>query len=297
MQRRLRFLSVALAAGAAALIAAVIPLLVQSAPPQQIQYTKTTSVHMPGIMSMFAGKPTSETTTVSTTRKRTDSGSTSEIFQCDLKRVIHLDNNAKTYYIMTFEQMKAAMDAAAAQMRAQMAQHGYPTPPPAASSAPIQGSGGLTISVNTVNDPNTQQIFGMTAHHVTETITGTATGTGQCPNGTMTMTSDEWYVPNPVTFSCPLPRPNIPVMAPPNMPQGGGARNPCFGSFQVQASGKAHSEDRFALKQDTTIDLGFKMTTHEEVTKYVVGPYDPSAFDVPAGYSQVQPPANPYGGR
>jgi len=296
MQRRLRFLSIALAAGAAALIAAVMPLLVQSSPPQQVQYTKTTSVHLPGIMSMFGGKPSNETTTVSATRKRTDSGSTSEIYQCDLKRVIHLDNNAKTYYVMTFDQMRAEMAAMQAQMQAQMAQRGSQTAPPA-SMAPIQGSGGLTLSVNTVNDPNTQQIFGMTAHHVTETITGTTTGTGQCPSGTLSMTNDEWYVPNPITFSCPLPRPPT-AMMPPKMPQGGGRpqTNPCLSSFQVQASGKAHSEDRFALKQDTTIDIGVKMTTHEEVTKYVVGPYDPSAFDIPAGYSQVQPPANPYSG-
>jgi len=302
MQRRLRPLPFALTAGVVAVIAAALPFYASGAlaPNTQLVYTKTTSVHMPGIVGMFmGGKNTgsSETTSISATRERTDSGSTSQIMQCDLKRVIHLDNNAKTYYVMTFDQMKAAMAAAQAQAAAEMHQHGYATVPPQPSGSPIQGSGGFTLSLNTVNDPNTQQIFGMTAHHVTETITGTANGTGQCPNGTMSMTNDEWYVPTPVTFSCPIPRPQVPaMMSPPGAPHGGAA-NPCFSSFQMQASGKAHTEDRFALKQDTTLDMGFKLTTHEEVTKYQIGPYDPTLFDVPAGYSQVPPPANPYTGK
>ena len=149
----------------------------------------------------------------------------------------------------------------------------------------------LIVSVNTVKDPQTKTIFGMTAHHVITTFTGTSTGTGECPSGTMTMTSDEWYVPNVVRFSCPLPRP--PMAAMPSMPQGGSPRgaNPCFGKFQIEASGKAASSDRFALKQSTTMDMGFKFTTHEDVTQYQVMPYDPSAFNVPAGYAQVSPPS------
>ena len=100
-------------------------------------------------------------------------------------------------------------------------------------------------------------------------------------------------------YSCPItmPRPQMPAVTPPPGAHGGAGSNPCFGSFQAQASGKARTEDRFALKQDTTIDLGVKITTHEEVTKYQVGPYDASLFDVPAGYSQVPIPANPLTGK
>jgi hypothetical protein len=298
MQRRLRPLPFALFAGVVAVIAAATPFYASGAlaPNTQLVYTKTTSAKLPGMLSMLGGKPTSETHAISAQRERTDNGNTSQIMQCDLKRVVTMDNSAKTYYIMTFEQMKAAMQAAMAQAYAKAGM----SPPPTQAPGPqpsIQGSGGITLSVNTVNDPNTQQMFGMTAHHVTETITGTANGTGQCPNGTMTMTNDEWYIPNDIKFSCPLPRPQMPAM--PKMPgggPGGASRNPCLGTFNVQATGKAHTEDRFALKQDTTIDLGVKITTHEEVTKYQVGPYDATLFEPPAGYTQVPPPANPYTG-
>lgn len=289
MQRQMRLLSLALASGLCALIAAAVPIFATGATQMMIEYTQSSQAKMPGMMSMFVHPgATSETHYVSQSRERDDQGNTSQIVQCDLKRVIHLDNGAKTYYTLTFAQMQAIQQAAIQQYYSQAHQ----TPPPQQPNGqPIEGSGGFTLSVNTVNDPNTQQLFGMTAHHVTETITGTSTGTGQCPNGSMTMTNDEWYIPNQITFSCPLPRPRIPT-APANAPHGaGGAANPCFGSFQFEASGKAHTEDRFALKQDTTIDMGIKITTHEEVTKYQVSPYDPSVFDVPQGYTQVQPPS------
>ncbi len=291
MQRRLRFLSFALCAGVVAIVAAAVPLIAATPAPTQLQYTRTSQAKMPGAMSMFVHpKAESTTTTIGPSRERMDSpDNTSQIIQCDLKRIIHLDNNAKTYYAMTFAQIQAQMNAAAQQYQHQM-NSTTPNPHPAPAST-IQGSGGLTISVTTVNDPNTQQILGMTAHHVTETITGTANGNGQCPNGTLTMINDEWYIPNPVTFSCPMARPVMPAMPPPPAQHGGGpAANPCLGSFQMQASGKARTEDRFALRQDTTLDLGVKITTHEEVTKYATQPYDPSFFDVPSGYTQVQPP-------
>jgi hypothetical protein len=153
----------------------------------------------------------------------------------------------------------------------------------------------VTISINTVNDPNTRQIFGMTAHHVTETITGTSNGTGGCPNGEIgSMTNDEWYVANPTpTLNCSLPKPPAPP-AMPAMPTGGGkgAGNPCFSQFQIQASGKAHSTDRFALIQDTTMTLGMKFTIHEEVTQFENQAYNPGSFDPPAGYTQVPAPSD-----
>jgi len=145
-----------------------------------------------------------------------------------------------------------------------------------------------------VNDPTTRQIFGMTAHHVTETITGTSNGTGQCPNGEIgSMTNDEWYVANPVTITCAVPRPaTMPQM--PTMPTGAGGKgsNPCLGQFQMQATGKAHTQDRFALIQDTTMTLGMKFTIHEEVTQFENQPYNPSSFDPPAGYTQVPAPTD-----
>src|SRR5580704_12507441 len=150
MQRRLRFLSFALFAGFGALVVAALPLFGATPPPTQLQYTVSSKVAMPGAMSLFVHpKATSVTTTIGPTRKRVDddSNNTSQILQCDTKRIIHVDNTAKTYWSMTFDQMKAAMAASEAQLAAQMKGR---TPPPAQSGPaqpPIEGSGGLTLSV------------------------------------------------------------------------------------------------------------------------------------------------------
>jgi len=296
MQRRLRCLSLSLVAGVLAVIAAALPLVVQSSPPQQIQYVKVTRTDVPGMMRMFVHNTSSTATvTVSSSRQRTDSGDeTSDIIQCDLKRIVHLDNKNKTYYAMTFEQMQAAMQQA---MQNMPKAKSY-APPPPASAAPIKGAGSITLSMNTREDPQTQTILGMTAHHVTTTIAGASTGSGDCPNFSASLQTDEWYIPNEVSFSCPVPMPPMMPRAP-GGPAGGNpmAGNPCFGQFQVQANGKARTADRFPLKQDVTMDFGgFKFTTHEEVTKYAKSPYDPAYFDVPAGYTQIPPPGVQGGG-
>ncbi|MBV8172669.1 MAG: hypothetical protein JO219_12135 [Candidatus Eremiobacteraeota bacterium] len=300
MQRGWRTLYFALAAGVTAVVAAAIPLLATGAPPTQLTWTKTTTTKMAGPAAMFFHpKAQNETTIIGPQRMRTDNDTTTQILQCDTKRIINADNGKKTYWVMTFDQYKAAMAASVAKAEQEMKQYSPPPNQPNPSGSPIQGSGGVTISVNTVNDPNTRQIFGMTAHHVTETITGTSNGTGQCPNGEIgTMTNDEWYVANPVTITCNLPKPPAPPPMP-QMPGGGGhgQANPCLGTFQVQATGKAHSTDRFALIQDTTMVLGLKFTIHEEVTQFENQQYNPASFDPPAGYTQVPPPADFTSGR
>lgn len=295
MQRRLRILPLALCAGIVAVSAAAAPLIVASAQ-QQVQYTVTSHADIPGmgILKMFGAKgagSTSTTTTISANRERIDDSSgTSEITQCDLKRVIHLDNNAKTYWSATFAEIQAyeqqAMQQAASRMQAQPQHTPSGTAPP-----PIQGSGSVTISTNVVNDPQTQTLFGMTAHHEILTITVSDNGTGQCPSGSMTMTNDEWYVPKVISFYCPLPKPPIPPMPRGGIPHGNPMSNPCFSRFQAEAKGKAESGPHFALKQTSTMDFGgYKITSHEDVTQYQVMPYNASFFDVPAGYSQVSPP-------
>jgi len=292
MQRRLRFLLLSLAAGALAVIAAAIPLVVQSSPPQQIQYVKVTHTDVPSMMRMFMHNTSSTATvTVSSNRQRTDSGdATSDIIQCDLKRVVHLDSKNKTYYAMTFEQMQAAT----AQAMQNMPKAKGNAPAPAGSAAPLKGSGSLKLDVSTHEDPQTQTILGMDAHHVTTTMTGSSTGSGDCPNFKASVQTDGWYIPNEIHFSCPLPMPPMTTRAAGGPPSGNPmAANPCFSQFQMQGNTQAHTADWFALKQDTTMDFGgFKFTIHDEVTKYEKSPYDPAFFDAPAGYTQVPPPSS-----
>jgi hypothetical protein len=309
MQRRLRPLPFALSAGIVAVIATAAPMFASDAPATQIKYTKTTSVELPKVIQMFmhhAGS-SSTTYTLANGNGRVDEGDTTTITQCDLKRIIHLDNKARTYYVATFDEM---MNQQAAEARAAMAGGNaahHPTPNPKATATPqTKGSGSMNISVSEVPDDQTQTLFGMVAHHLVSTVTMTFTGTGDCKNGSIQMVSDQWWVPNELPAACPLPvRPMMPPQggAPPGSPQGGGS--PCISNVSAMATIKAHPQNRFILKETTSVSFGSPSqpspppnskgmgTTHEDVTSYQKMPYDASVFEVPTGYTQVPPPTPP----
>jgi hypothetical protein len=298
MQRRLRLLPLALSAGIVAVVAAAIPFFASgaSAPATQIQYTTQTHTDFPGmgVMKLFihGGGATTTTRTLATNRSRDDDGTLSTIMQCDLKRMIHLDNNAKTYYVLTFDELTAQM--AAVQKAMANTAHTTVTPPPA-SAAPIEGSGGITISLNEQADSQTQTILGMTAHHVVTTMSMKGTGTGDCANFSMTMKTDEWYIPNELPALCKIPMPSGTTSAPnpQTAAQNPLAGNPCLQKNKAEIDAKAHTGDRFALKQASTMTVSSApgITTHVDITQYQKMPYDPAFFDVPAGYTQVQAPA------
>lgn len=100
---------------------------------QGVQYTTVTQVSLPGAlgsMMQFAarmggsnGKAT-ETTYLTPTKRRTDNGAESEIMDLDGGRLINIDHRKKQYYVMTFEEMKKAMEAAAQQASAVVSQGG-----------------------------------------------------------------------------------------------------------------------------------------------------------------------------
>lgn len=301
MERRQRALPIFLIAGFVAVLATALPLFSSSlaSPPMQIRYTKVTSVKMPGIMRMFArgaGAPTTETLTIGPTRVRTDNGDTSQILQCDLKRIVHLDNKAKTYWVKTFDQMMTDMQNAlkSAQQKMKTA-----SPQPQATATTLKGSGGMTIDVNDQPDSQTQTILGMTAHHIVETLTMKYAGTGDCKGtGELTFKTDQWYIPNEIQApACPIVPRFTPAGGPPA--GAGGPNMPCMANFRAQAGSHTHPADRFVLKEDLSMSMpggaplgGFG--THEEVTAYQKMAYDPALMDVPAGYAQVQAPQTPY---
>ncbi len=295
MERRPRALPVFLIAGLIAVAVTALPLFssTSAAPATQVQYTRSTKINVPGVIKMFmhgVGAETRQTTTIGPERIRTDNGSddTSYIVQCDLKRIVHLDNKAKTYWVKTFDQAQRDMDAA---LKAMAQKFKMASPAPQPTGSPIQGKGTVTVDFNEQPDDQTQVIAGLTAHHVLDTVKLKFAGTGDCAgSGELDFRSDEWYVKNELPSpTCPnAPKMTVPQGGPP-MPQGQGS--PCM-SFQSAANSRTHPVDRFILKEDSSFGAGghFGFSTHDEVTSYQTTPYDPKFLDVPAGYTQVQPP-------
>jgi hypothetical protein len=277
-----------LSLGNYALIAAGVVAVMSAAPAahalgggEAFQYVSTTSFQVPGILKLFMHKQkdTTTTTTISPTRTRIDDGKgVSTIVQCDLRRIVTVDDNSKTYSVVNFDDMMKQLSTALSQAQAQaQAKSG-------GSTSTVHGSGNTTVSFDEKPDNQTQVIAGMTAHHAVDTITVTMKGTGDCPSGSQSMSMDVWFAPAPVKMSCPT------KMAAPQVPSGGQAGNPCMQNMMFQANSIRSSQARVPLK--TTMNIGVQgMTfgTTSTVTSTKTMPYDPSFFDVPAGYTKVEP--------
>jgi hypothetical protein len=260
-------LIIALVAGAGAVATAALGLE-STGSASAVQYVQTTSMDMPGAGGVFgSGKQnTTVTTTTSTNRFRTDNGDTSTIVQCDLKRIVTLDNKAKTYSATTFADLTKSIGGAQG----------------LTSGDASKGTGSFTLKSDEKPDNQTQVIAGLTAHHVVRTMSVTENGTGQCGNMQITMTQDEWYATNEAPFTCPNAASGSASGSNPL------AGNPCFSHMQVASSGDAHS-DRLPLKEtDSTTVMGMTIVTHSLTTSVKKIPYDSSFFDIPSGYAQAQ---------
>jgi hypothetical protein len=274
-----------LSLGNYALIAAGVVAVLTAAPAahalgggEEVQYVTSTSVQLPGILKMFAHKPADSetTTTISATRTRHDDGNgTSTIVQCDLRRIVTINDNTKTYTAVDFDDMMKQLSTAMSQAQANAGN----------SSTKINGTGNTTITFDEKPDSQTQTIAGMTAHHAVDTITMSMQGTGDCPSGSQTMTMDVWYAQSPVKMSCPMK-----MAAPQNMGHG----SPCMQNMMVQANNMRSSQARINLKTTMNFAMGpMSMGTSSTVTSIKTMPYDPSFFDVPAGYTKVDAMATP----
>ena len=280
MFRFSRIQSICAAAGVAAIVLAANAPSADGAG-TAFQYVTQTTVQMPAILKMFGGGKnlsSTQTTTISSQRTRHDDGKgKAVIVQCDLKRIVNIDDNAKTYSVVNFDDMMNEMQAALKQAESKQA-----------NQPAINGHGNMTFSFDEKPDDQTQTIAGMTAHHAVDTITMTSTGTGDCPNSSFSMTMDVWYAPSPVKMECPM---KLPSAAPPSSGHGG---NPCMQNMMVQANNVRGSQSRIPLKTTMSFPAGpMTIGSTEEVTSAKTIPYDPSYFDVPAGYTKVDVAATP----
>jgi hypothetical protein len=277
-----------LSLGNYALIAAGVVAVMTAAPAahalgggEAFQYVSTSSFQVPGILKLFMHnktKDTTTTTTISPTRTRIDDGNgKSTIVQCDLRRIVTVDDNTKTYSVVDFDDMMKQLSTALSQAQAQaQAKAGE-------STSTMHGTGNTTVAVDEKPDSQTQVIAGMTAHHAVDTITITMKGTGDCPSGSQSMSMDVWFAPAPVKMSCPT------RMAAPQLPSGQ-ASNPCMQNLMFQANSMRSSQARIPLKTTTSFGSGaMTFGTTSMVTSTKTMPYDPSFFDVPAGYTKVEP--------
>ncbi|NJD11738.1 MAG: hypothetical protein FIB01_15300 [Gemmatimonadetes bacterium] len=119
----------------AAAVLLVLPAVVAPAPvhAQDVQYETVTKLDFPGAMGTMMKAAAKlgggsldgvQKTSIKGARMRTDMDKSSTIVDLDGKRFITLDHDAKTYTSLTFEQMTAQVQAAAAQLKNEQAKAG-----------------------------------------------------------------------------------------------------------------------------------------------------------------------------
>lgn len=207
-------------------------------------------------------------------RSETNGGQMVNVTQCDLRRNIMIMPATKTYMIQSYDQQSGSTAA-------------NTTTNQPATTQPVNKGGVVTSTVTTRDTGERKQMFGYTARHIITTMVMDSSP-DSCSPTKMKMETDGWYIDAAFALDCDLGS----NYRPPQTHGGGGCR------------------DRYEMKQIGTAKKGYpvyeKMTmfgpdgretfsTINEVVEFSQATLDPSLFDVPEGYREVQDFASMYG--
>jgi hypothetical protein len=135
------------------------------------------------------GDPIVSTIYLKDNRLANVSPETIEIFDLDKETITNIDVQKKTYTVMTFDQIKQAMQNARAQMEKQQPVQ------PAAKPDPDAQNVKMSFDVKVRNTGATRQVSGLESKEAILTMTMTATDTQSQQSGNMAVTNDMWMVP------------------------------------------------------------------------------------------------------
>ena len=164
------------------------------------QYTETTTItggSIVGVMKMAgtfskqarqANEPVSSTILIQGNRMARINANFSEIVDLDKETITNIDNQKKTYTVMTFEQMRQQIAEAQRRAREQQAQskQNQPAADPNAK---------LDFHVNVRNTSNTKDVAGLKASEAILNMTVDAQNTKTGEKGNLAITNDMWMAP------------------------------------------------------------------------------------------------------
>ncbi|HUV70591.1 MAG TPA: hypothetical protein VMW15_13065 [Terracidiphilus sp.] len=114
-----------------------------------------------------------------------------EIIDLDNETITHIDTEKRTYSVVTFQQMKDAMEKAHQQMEKQQAEH----PAPKAAPNPNADNVKVSFDVHVRNTGAVRQVSGLATSEAIMTMMMNATDQNTNQTGTMAITNDMWLVP------------------------------------------------------------------------------------------------------
>lgn len=185
---------------------------------------------------------------------------TINLHQCDLNRIVQINNNTCTYYIAPAATGETSPAAAA----------------PAASSGPRRG-GHVTVISDVTDTGERQQMFGHTARHLKIRMT-TEASPNSCARANTRMESDGWYIDVAPALDCA-------IKGMPTRPAGRGSSD-CQDDYTIKSTGSGRPG--FPIRVTTNIDAGgHAVTMSQETVELTSASLDPALFEIPAGYREV----------
>src|SRR5687767_8642863 len=191
--------------------------------------------------------------------------------QCDLKRSVLLNVDAKRYRVQPYPEPAPAMAAPAADAvdpqaaaMAQMTAHGQ---------KPQQRGGVITFTTNLIDTLERQQMFGLEARRI-KTVIVKQPGPGACDKSPLRVEVDGWYVDLPEQTACARPA------APP--PAKSADPAVCTDVIQTQVAGDVRLGFPVKLVTATTTGEGNRAetaTTEQEVTALEITRLNRELFD------------------
>src|SRR5580692_1603310 len=165
------------------------------------RYDETTKITGGSLVSMakFAGTfskqahsitdPTNSTILVKGNRMAHINPDSTEIIDLDQETITRMDHAQKQYTVVTFQEMKAAMEEAMRKAQAQPQQ--APTPQPTSTTPPPQ----LKFKVTVTNTGATKPVAGLSASESILKMSAEAKDQQSGQTGGMAITNDMWMVP------------------------------------------------------------------------------------------------------
>jgi len=187
------------------------------------------------------------------------------IQQCDLRRNIQIMPQAKMYMIQPYDQPATTSTT--------------PNNSAAPTSQPVTKGGLVTSTVTTKDTGERKQMFGYTARHIITTME-TKSSPDACSQNNTKMEIDGWYIDAAFALDCDSARPYTNYK-----PHASGG---CQDRYETKTIGLAKKGYPVWEKMTMFGPEGQNFSTITEVVEFSQATLDPSLFEIPEGYQEVQ---------
>lgn len=224
----------------------------------------------------MSGQSYENTTYIKGKRQRSETmnGMMVTLTQCDLRRGIQINPNAKTYMVNPFNTTVETVT--------------KPGGTTVDKNGVVQSGGTVTTTVTTKDTGERKQMFGYTARHLIITME-TVSSADSCNKTKMKMETDGWYIDFEPQFDC--------------------GDSASYGGYNNYS--KSGCQDKYVMKTNGTAKRGYpvyeKMTMFDESGKETMSyvnevvelskaTLDAGLFDIPEGFREVSDASQMYAG-